>query len=36
MLKKDLWKLSANQIVKSTKAGELSVVSVVQSNIDRM
>ena len=36
MLKKDLWKLSANQIVKSTKAGELSVVSIVQSNINRM
>jgi amidase len=36
MLKKDLWKLSASEIVKSTTAGEISVVSIVQSNIDRM
>ena len=33
---KDLWKLSAKEIVKLTKNGDLSVVSVVQSNIDRM
>jgi amidase len=35
-MEKDLWKLSAKEIVKLTKNGDISVVSVVQSNIDRM